>query len=85
MFCKKVLTVLCIAIAIENAAIAMPADTVELPFFDDFSYNLQFPDQNLWDNVGVTISKTMPYNQENFIQPQIIALFLLVILSHQNQ
>lgn len=62
MFCKKVLTVLCIAIAIDSAAIAMPADTVELPFFDDFSYNLQFPDQNLWDNVGVTISKTMPYN-----------------------
>ena len=35
-------------------------DTLSLPFFDDFSYNAQSPDNSLWDNAGVSISCTLP-------------------------
>ena len=39
---------------------AQNADTLSLPFFDDFSYNGSAPDNGLWQNSGVTISNTLP-------------------------
>lgn len=37
-------------------------DTLELPFFDDFSYPGQSPDAGLWQNSGASISCTLPLN-----------------------
>lgn len=39
---------------------AQSNDTLALPFFDDFSYTSDMPDQTLWDNSGVQISNTLP-------------------------
>ena len=63
MFCRNFLAVLWFAVAFNAAAaFSMPSDTLELPFFDDFSYNNSCPDTALWVNKGVTISNTLPYN-----------------------
>jgi hypothetical protein len=38
------------------------SDTLEIPFFDDFSYCTDFPDENLWVNKGTNISTNLPKN-----------------------
>ena len=37
----------------------MAADTLSLPFFDDFAYDGPYPDQNLWVDNNVFINKTI--------------------------
>lgn len=39
------------------------ADTLELPIFDDFSYSLVYPDDNLWSDNKVYINSTYALNQ----------------------
>ena len=57
---QKIITLAAVpAICLSNVC-AQEVDALELPFFDDFSYNSQLPDKSLWDNAGVSISCTMP-------------------------
>ena len=41
---------------------AAQQDTLELPFFDDFSYIAAAPDKALWATDGVTVCYDLPKN-----------------------
>lgn len=59
---QKIITVVAISAWCVFGAdlLAQTDDPIALPFFDDFSYTADVPDQSLWDNSGVRISNTLP-------------------------
>lgn len=59
---QKIITLTAITAILSGNGIsyAQSSELLELPFFDDFSYNSKTPDNSLWINSGVDISTTLP-------------------------
>ena len=50
-------------VRVTNPIATILVDTLDLPFFDDFSYDLIYPDSRLWQDNDVFINNTFSINQ----------------------